>query len=301
MKRFKNILMIYAQRVGDEAALARATELAKGNAARLTIVQVLDSVAEPSTEFLAERQAQLERLSVSVRHEGVEVSTRVLRGREFLEIVRLVIRDGFDLVVMAADSVEGLRALTFGTTSMHLMRKCPCPVWVMKPSAGGRFRKILAAVAPAVDGPPDPLDIKILQMATSLARSEGGRLDVVHAWELTGADLETSRSETTKAIRKRLRDRNAAGREAAVEAVMAHAELDGLAHEVHVHEGRPEIVLPELARSLETDLIVMGTVRRGGIAGFLIGTTAEYTLYTVGCSVLTLKPDNFITPVSLND
>ena len=301
MKRFKNILMLYAQRVGDDAALARATELAKANVASLTIVEVLDARVEPSTAFFAERQAYLERLAVSVHHEGVKVSTRVLRGREFLEIIRLVLRDGFDLVVMAADSFEGLRSLTFGTTSMHLMRKCPCPVWVMKPPAQGRFRKILAAVAPAIDGPPDPLDIKILQMASSLARSEGGRLDIVHAWELTGADLETSRSETTKAIRQHLRDWNATVREAAVEAVIAHADLDGLTHEVHLIEGRPEIVLPELAHSLETDLIVMGTVRRGGIAGFLIGTTAEYTLFNVGCSVLAVKPDNFITPVSLND
>ena len=33
-----------------------------------------------------------------------------------------------------------------GSTSLHVMRKCPCPVWVMKPAQGKRFARILAAV-----------------------------------------------------------------------------------------------------------------------------------------------------------
>jgi nucleotide-binding universal stress UspA family protein len=37
MQRFKNILVVYDNRVGDEATLRRATELAKRNAARLTL------------------------------------------------------------------------------------------------------------------------------------------------------------------------------------------------------------------------------------------------------------------------
>jgi hypothetical protein len=28
---------------------------------------------------------------------------------------------------------------------MHLMRKCPCPVWVMKPTRRERFHRILEA------------------------------------------------------------------------------------------------------------------------------------------------------------
>jgi universal stress protein E len=41
----------------------------------------------------------------------------------------------------------------------------------------------------------------------------------------------------------------------------------------------------------------MGTVCRTGIAGLFIGNTAESILGEVSCSVLTLKPDGFETPV----
>jgi nucleotide-binding universal stress UspA family protein len=49
------------------------------------------------------------------------------------------------------------------------------------------------------------------------------------------------------------------------------------------------------------DLLVMGTVCRTGIAGFLIGNTAEEVLNQVDCSVLTVKPEGFETPVTLQD
>ena len=48
------------------------------------------------------------------------------------------------------------------------------------------------------------------------------------------------------------------------------------------------------------DLVVLGSVSRGGIAGLLIGNTAEKVLERVECSVLTVKPDGFKTPVTLD-
>jgi nucleotide-binding universal stress UspA family protein len=47
------------------------------------------------------------------------------------------------------------------------------------------------------------------------------------------------------------------------------------------------------------ELVVMGTVARAGIAGFLIGNTAERVLGKLPCSVLA-KPDGFVCPVSLD-
>jgi hypothetical protein len=41
----------------------------------------------------------------------------------------------------------------------------------------------------------------------------------------------------------------------------------------------------------------MGTLARTGIAGLFIGNTAEAVLHQVNCSVLTVKPEGFVTPV----
>lgn len=58
-------------------------------------------------------------------------------------------------------------------------------------------------------------------------------------------------------------------------------------------------MIPKLAQAKEVDLIVMGTVSRAGIAGLLIGNTAEKVLRRVDCSMLTVKPEGFISPVKL--
>jgi universal stress protein E len=63
---------------------------------------------------------------------------------------------------------------------------------------------------------------------------------------------------------------------------------------VHLLRGDPGVLIPQLTVYDKTDLILMGTVARTGIAGLLMGNTAEKILQNVSCSVLALKPSSFI-------
>jgi nucleotide-binding universal stress UspA family protein len=77
--------------------------------------------------------------------------------------------------------------------------------------------------------------------------------------------------------------------------------LQELKAQVYMLKGEPGHWIPELASKLGVGLIVMGTVSRSGVAGLLIGNTAERILRQVDCSVLTVKPDGFVTPVRLDE
>jgi len=77
-------------------------------------------------------------------------------------------------------------------------------------------------------------------------------------------------------------------------------DLENLMHQVYLLKGEAGRLIPALAAANEIELIVMGTVSRTGIAGLLIGNTAEKVLRQVDCSVLTVKPEGFITPVKLD-
>ena len=104
-------------------------------------------------------------LVAPIRKEGLRIGVNVLIGTPFLEIIRQVLRQKHDLVIMAAGGRNGLKSRLFGTTSLHLMRKCPCPVWVMKPTWRERFHRILAAVDPIGGGEErNLLDIKITNL-----------------------------------------------------------------------------------------------------------------------------------------
>jgi len=238
----------------------------------------------------------------SIRQDGVDVGASLLVGRPFLEVIRAVLREDYDLVVMTADIWRGLRRIGFGSTSMHLMRKCPCPVWVMQPRAERRFRRIMATVDPDVTAvQPGALELKILQLASSLARMEDCRLDVLHAWDFSGADLDTSRSEISERIMNDLIERNRTAHREALSRLLERIDLAGVDFEVHLPKGDPGREIPQAAREMAVDLIVMGTVGLSGIAGFLIGDTAELVLRQVECSVLTVKPDGFATPVTIEN
>ena len=64
-----------------------------------------------------------------------------------------------------------------------------------------------------------------------------------------------------------------------------------------LQRGEPEAVIPEFVVAEGIDVLVMGTVARSGIPGLLIGNTAERVLRRLPCSVLTVKPDGFVSPV----
>ena len=57
--------------------------------------------------------------------------------------------------------------------------------------------------------------------------------------------------------------------------------------------------ISSLSEAVSADLIVMGTVGRTGIPGLIIGNTAENVLQTTRASVLAVKSDGFVSPVTL--
>ena len=78
--------------------------------------------------------------------------------------------------------------------------------------------------------------------------------------------------------------------------VLDYAE--GAPIEAVVLDGHPRDAIPEYVADQNIDLIVMGTVCRTGIKGFLIGNTAESIMEDVRCSILALKPQGFVSPIS---
>uniref|UniRef100_UPI0031E6540E universal stress protein n=1 Tax=Phaeobacter italicus TaxID=481446 RepID=UPI0031E6540E len=61
------------------------------------------------------------------------------------------------LVIKAARPPIGLSERLLGSTDMHLLRKCPCPVLVERQDALPAYRRVLAAVDPVSRGTAMPL------------------------------------------------------------------------------------------------------------------------------------------------
>jgi nucleotide-binding universal stress UspA family protein len=73
------------------------------------------------------------------------------------------------------------------------------------------------------------------------------------------------------------------------------------AAELHVGLTSPSNAILAGADRLKPGLVVMGTISRAGIAGLSVGNTAERMLGHLDCSMLTVKPTDFICPVHLSE
>jgi len=317
MRRFQSILAVVTEDSLFEVAFARALELARANRAALTLVDVIDAAPGelgrmmaalsgqrgPAIEddVIAYHRARLATLAERARAEGVDVSEAVLQGSGFVEIIRMVLREGHDIVIKGATVSAAGRGRVKGG-DMHLLRKCPCPVWMLTGPGDGNFDNVLAAVDPdpTRGAAGEGLDKMVLDLATSLAAQDRADLHVIHAWYLQeeqalryGRYAKANGGEVDLLL-----SRGEAEARARVAALVKPYDTIAPAR-VHIVKGTPGDVIADQAEGMAADVIVMGTVGRTGLSGFVMGNTAETILNRVSCAVIAVKPDGFETPITL--
>ena len=271
MRGFKSILFATDGSEGEKSVLARAVRLASANSAKLTLFATLD--AEDHQFDDQETRSVVEAINKAHLEERRN-ELESLRQEAISEHPQLSI----DVVVET------------GTMALSVI----LAVLV-------NHHDLVMKAAAAVDLDPtepdtDALAARIMELATSLAAEEGSELHVVHVWRLAAETALRGRQIDTTDVDKIVDGIEAAHR----------SELDGFLgpypydkRTVHLVKGRAGDVIPDLAEGLDVDLVVIGTVGRTGVPGLLIGNTAEEILNSVDCSVLTLKPEGFETPIQV--
>ena len=313
MLGLKHILYFADGEFGPTDALRRAIDLAVRHDARLTLMDVTiesDIAAElvrrygltDDVQQSEQRYAALCRLADDYVR-PLTPRLRVTIGSPFIEVIQAVIRDGHDLVIKPARMRPGSPDRLFASVDMHLLRKCPCPVWIARehgepgPEAvpQTRCRAVLAAVDP-VEPRSAELNRRIMEAASAVAASDGAALDVVHAWQPPFAGQRGTESAQADRLREaagQIEEQHARALDALLEPYrgrMGHRQA-------RLTRGRPSEQILQQARNLGTDLLVMATLSRPREPGFFIGTTAEDVLQGCPVSVLALKPEGFRSPV----
>jgi universal stress protein E len=311
MKRFKNILVSTDSRKEETGLIELAASLARSNRARLTLAEVLKhfpsymsllgpkiDVEELERGLTVSRREALERTASALVAEGIDVGVEILWGAPVVEIVREVLRSHHDLVIKTAGDEGWLAENFLGTTDLQLLRKCPAPVWIVRPNAPARFARIVAAVDAGADEDrvtERRLNSTVLELASSIAARFSSRLDVVYCWSVPGGHLLEPRMprEEFESLRVETKARASTAFDA-----LLRTNPEFRAAEPRLLEGEPGLEIPRFAASVEADLIVLGTVGRTGIPGVLIGNTAERVLGAARTSVLAVKPEGFETPIT---
>ncbi len=322
---YKDILLVLTPGVDETATLGYAAVLAEDNRAVLTVIEVLtetstevdqgvsspDELEEQMTE---NRRRRLEVL-VAQLHASLDIQTKVLVGTPHEEITREVVSNGRDLVLKAAEGGHGLRERLFGDNDSRLLKTCPCPVLLVRSKLPKPYRHRCICAGVYQDENPgghrdDRYDInrKIIEHATWLATAQFAELHIVHAWEAYGeqhlrsgrspyqfdADnyVESEQKRNKKALNTCLSELSES---------MASDMLPAFNPVCHLVKGSHRDEIVRLAVSMEADLVVVGDLVPSGITSLIVDSTAVAITKHLDCSVLVVKPPEFVTPVVVEE
>lgn len=305
MRSFNNVLAVIAE---DEVtlenpALVRAQALTESGEANLTLmgvvrpaektVSALKNIFKPDelVTMLAERFEQkllalAEKLDIPGR-----VEVRIATGRDFIEIIRQVVFARHDVVIKTVNHLGE----SFDSSDLHLMRKCPAPVWLVKTHALKSSGKVLAAVDLQLQNDEEgrALNHAIMSVASRIASNEGAPLHVLSCWSLYGENTlrDSGFVKISKEELASLLDEEEAACRDTQRALID--EFNDVPITTHLEKGSAAELIPAFASDNAVGTVVMGTVARTGIPGLLIGNTAETILHKLDASVVTLKPAGF--------
>jgi len=300
---FKKVLLDLGASV-DGQLLAQTIDFCKRAGAELTALNVFEEPSQSVASYFSSQHKDLRKIILEsyetmiageMGKSGIQPESlrREIRwGKDFIETIKFVREGGFDLVISASQEMSGPP----DSTAMHLMRKCPCPVWIHRGTLWKGAIRLLAAINTSdSSGVNRKLNRKILEHGIALSDILRGHLHIVTCWSGYMESVMTSPRFSEKEKTEYL----------AFEQSQTEKELAALSGDLNLPDtvkakimhGSPAELIPRYAIDQKMDIVVMGSVARTGIPGLLVGNTAEKIVANLDESIIAIKPDGFVSPV----
>lgn len=313
MHRYQNILYVMDPNKEETGGFKQALSIARNNDAALHLLLLyselpaeLRSQQAMFEDFLAQRLMRvLEEANAAIQYDRSRITTEVLMSDASLAIAitRYAIRHEHDMVIKESESMQE-HEKGFKAVDMTLLRKCPTALYLARPIAHSRDTiRVAVAVDPlAEDEMEHDINLRLLQLAREVADTCSGSLDIVSCWDYAyesylrhNAWVKISNEDISDALLNAQAEHRSA-----LNSLIKVSGIEGKQHIHHLHGDASELI-SEFAEREAIDIMIMGTVGRTGIAGYLIGNTAETIFEKLDCSLFTLKPRGFVSPIKAYD
>lgn len=294
MSQLRRIVVGYTPTPDGELALRSALTFAEQSQSSLYLLHVV----EPYPVYVKMRfptvpaQTLLEEVALKMRmqlmariqqadfsHVKAEVDVHI--GKPFVELITVCKEWKGDMIVVGSSSRGEERFL--GSTGERVLRKAPVPVCIVKRSFPAGPKTILI-----------PTDFstcakQAAHEALALVRGFGGRAVFLHVLDIQYIYPTTYGVEPVLIPPLKPEELEPDWEEFLQDLPLG----GGLVWEKQTREGRAAQTVADTAIEVGTDLIVIGTHGRTGLAHMFLGSVAEQVLRTAPCSVLTIRPDAF--------
>ncbi|EGM78025.1 universal stress protein UspA-like protein [Rheinheimera sp. A13L] len=308
MTLYPKVLVVLDPSVLEQKALNRAVELAKLQDCQLTaFLSIYDFSYEMTTMLSGEeresmrqavindRELWISELVAEYQEQGLKIDIQVVwHNRPFEAIVQAVLEKEYDLVIKGTHDHDVLKSMIFTPTDWHILRKCPCPVLLVKDHDWPEHGNIVAAVnAGSEQSHHSSLNQRIIHQSKQLAALLNSKVQLVNAFPGTPVNIAIEIPEFNP------QEYNQTMKTHHLESVQKLAlEFELPTIQTHVLEGMPEDVIPKMAQQLDAEMVVIGTIGRTGLSAAIIGNTAEHVIDRLDCDVLAVKPAGFVCPLA---
>jgi universal stress protein E len=305
---YKRILVAMDFSPDAKAALQQAVWLARESRARIVVAHTVPDLRrvasfspvapeadvwqgqsiELQREIRESADSTLRQLIVDLNATDLDVTTETFLGEPFVEITRAVQQQRYDLVLAGTRGMAAWEQFLVGSTAKRLIRKCPSSVWIVKAQHVGSPKAVLATTDFS------EVSRRAVLEGVWVANHASAEFHLLHV-----VDSMDVPEDVISKIPKGSTLRNEINAEAQHRLDKFVDSLNTEPTKVHKHLswGTPWKEIGRLAQQLNIDLLVMGTVGRTGLQGILLGNTAEKVLGVCDCSILTVKPADFVSPL----
>jgi len=311
MRNYQNILVFIDPNNESQPALERAYDIAqKQQGATITLFLSCYDLSYEMTSLSSaeERQAMqsivikenetwLEALAVPYHAKGVTIKNAVVwHNRPFQAAILEVLKNDHDLVVKATHPHSKLSAILFTPTDWNLLRKCPVPLLLVKHHKWPENGNILCAIdcKTMQDDEHHQLNQQILDEAKKMAAIVNANIHAVSAYPSPPMNImlelpEFDPVEYEDGLKKFYTD-----------SLYLYTQKNNIAAEkTHLVQGLPEDVISIVAGEIDAELVILGTVGRSSLSATLLGHTAEQVIDQLDCDLLALKPEGYVSPITL--
>lgn len=150
MGKYQNILVAIDPNQDDQPALRRAVYLVQRNGGTIKAFLAIYDLSYDMTTLLspdertAMRKGVISQRSAWISEQcrfyidsGIPIDIKVVwHNRPYEAIIQEVLKAKHDLLLKMAHQHDRLESIIFTPTDWHLLRKCPCPVWMVKDQHG---------------------------------------------------------------------------------------------------------------------------------------------------------------------
>ncbi|WP_395638360.1 universal stress protein [Pseudolysinimonas sp.] len=246
---------------------------------RLTLLTAFDLIlVSPLDE---EEHLERERARVLAAAPGTPVETLVAEG-SITEILSRYEKDA-DLLVIGSHRTRHYRSVLSGDLPARVVRDATCPVVVVPDDWTPRDGAVLVGLED------DASSDAALLSAARFAAESGSELRILHAW--MRPDPPSDPVNFYVKVPKELQDAHRRHLDVAVRGVQER--FPELTIRADLYEGSVVNGLMAVAESAE--LVVIGSHRRGAVAGFLLGSVGRELLHHCSAPLCVVPSDGDLT------